>query len=663
MERYFGPNGLLAQKVQGFEYRAPQQEMAQAVFESIRSGIPLLVEAGTGTGKTWAYLIPAILSGKKVVVSTGTKTLQDQILDHDIPLLKRLVSPQLQAVCLKGRRNYLCRRRIRAFAYQPTFRNRTEGVLYRRFQNWATKTETGDRAEISWLPDSFHVWNEVSSSSEQCPGQQCEDHGRCFLTRARSEASRAQLVVVNHHLFFADLALKAKELGEAIPPYDAVVFDEAHQVEDTAGIYFGVQLSSVRVAELSRDIVGESRKEPTLAKSLKGVKGITDQLEVLARTLYQSLSKGKNTQQGRFRLDRDKTGKLFQQTCEQLTLACEQLSAMLSTKGDSKPTIECFHRRSVELAQASREILEQDDPSLVYWYEMTPHAVFLQGTPIEIAPILGKQLYSRTPAVVMTSATLSIAGSFDYARQSLGTPENAKAMNLQSPFDFMKQAMIYIPKGFPLPHEPSFCERMAEQALEILESTRGRALFLFTSYRNMNEMHQQLRDRLPYPLLVQGEKPKRALLAEFKEKVDSVLLATSSFWQGIDVPGEALTCLLIDKLPFEVPDDPLVAARMERMEEQGKSSFYAFQIPRAVIQLKQGIGRLIRSASDHGIIVLFDSRLLTKSYGRVFLKSLPSCRTVHSIGEIGGFISNAEADSGGDIMPNGSSNDSRVKVK
>lgn len=638
MESYFGPNGLLAQKVDGFEYRASQQKMAQAVHESLLSGVPLLAEAGTGTGKTWAYLIPSILSGKKVVVSTGTKTLQDQILDRDIPLLRRLVAPQLHAVCLKGRRNYLCRRRARDFAYQPTFRNREEGRLYQHFLKWTSGTNSGDRAEIAWLPDSFQAWNEVSCTSEQCHGQQCEDHNRCFLARARMEAARAQLVVVNHHLFFADLSLRAMGAGEAIPEYDAVVFDEAHQLEDTAGIYFGVQLSSVKIADLARDIAKESRKEPVFGKSLGEIKSIIDQLEALARALHQSLSHGRGPS-GRFRLDPGKAGNAFVQTCGQIGHACDRLSALLTPKSDSKPVIECFFRRSAELAQASRDILDQEDSSLIYWYELTPHAVFMQGTPVEIAPILGEKLFSKTPAIIMTSATLSIAGSFEYVRHSLGAPEATREMDLASPFDYQKQAMVYIPRDFPAPNDPAFCKHMADRALEILESTRGRALFLFTSYRNMNEVHRQLVDRLPYPLLVQGQKPKRALLGEFTEKVDSVLLATSSFWQGIDVPGETLTCLLIDKLPFEVPDDPLVAARMERFELQGKSSFYGFQIPRAVIQLKQGMGRLIRTAADRGVIVLFDNRLLTKSYGRVFMKSMPSCRTVHNVGEIREFIS------------------------
>lgn len=641
MKRYFGPEGLLAGKIKGFEYRASQLEMAQGVFDSLQNGAPLLAEAGTGTGKTWAYLIPAIMSGKKAIVSTGTKTLQDQILDHDIPLLKRLIAPQLHAVCLKGRRNYLCRRRARDFAYQPNFYNREEAKLFQRFQKWASRTVTGDRAEIAWLPDSFQTWNEVSSNREQCLGQACDDFNRCFLTRARQEAARARLVVVNHHLFFADLALRKAGAGEAIPEYDAVIFDEAHQLADTVGIYFGVECSSVKTVELSRDLLREYKKDPANAKKYKGIKPIPDQFEALARTLHQSLAQGRGTQ-GRFPLEIDKAGKIFVQTCRQLIHGLEQLSALLTPNGESGAAFDAFRTRALELAHAVQSILDQKDPSLVYWYELTPHAVFIHGTPIEIAPILQTNLFAKTPSSVLTSATLSVAGTFDYFRHSLGLPPSAKEMNLASPFDYRKQALLYVPSDFPQPQEPAFCAHMAEEALQILESTRGRALFLFTSYRNMNEVRERLKDRLPYPLLVQGQKPKRVLLTEFREKVDSVLLATSSFWQGIDVPGEALTCLLIDKLPFEVPDDPLSAARMRSLEEQGKSSFFNYQVPRAIIQLKQGIGRLIRTATDRGVIVLFDIRLQTKSYGRLFMKSMPPCRVVHDLNEIRGFMSLAE---------------------
>lgn len=633
MQRYFGPQGLLAQKVKSYDFRASQLEMAEGVYQCLTVETPLLVEAGTGTGKTWAYLIPAILSGKRVVVSTGTKTLQDQILDHDIPFLKRLIAPHLQAVCLKGRRNYLCLRRFRDFSYQPTLWNKEESRLFRRFQQWAERTPTGDRADLDWLPDGFQTWNEVSSGSEDCLGQQCDDYSRCFITRLRLEASRAHLLVVNHHLFFADLALRGKGLGEILPDYDAVIFDEAHQLEDTIGLYFGLQFSNLKINDLVQDLFRETKRDAGKTRRFQEIHSIAVQLEALSRLLYQGLCPAPGAQ-GRFPLNLQKAGTSFADSCRQLLHALEQLNALLTPKSDSPETLDLLHRRSLEMAGEVREILEQDNPSLVYWYELSAKAVFIYGTPVDVAPVLREKLLSRKSAVVMTSATLSIAGSFDFIRSSLGMPPETRELLLASPFDYEKQALLYIPSSFPAPHEPVFCKHLAEEALQILTKTQGRALFLFTSYRNMKETHGLLKDRLPYPLFVQGEKPKRTLLAQFKQEIHSILFATSSFWQGIDVPGESLSCLLIDKLPFEVPDDPLISARMEHLAAQGKSPFVHYQVPRAVIQLKQGVGRLIRSPGDRGVIAIFDVRLLTKNYGRLFLKSLPPCRRVHHLDDI-----------------------------
>ena len=636
MHRYFGPEGLLAKKIAAFEFRAQQEEMAESVFACLTGEVPLLVEAGTGTGKTWAYLIPAILSGKKVVVSTGTKTLQDQILDHDIPLLKGMIAPRLRAVCLKGRRNYLCLRRFKDFVFQPTFWNREEAKSFRRFQNWAARTKTGDRSEIPWLPDHYQFWNEVSSSTDQCLGQKCEEHPRCFLNRIRSEAARAELVVVNHHLFFADLALRKKGAG-VLPPYDAVVFDEAHQVEDVIGPYFGLQFSNLGITDLARDLERHGQKELKNVSSLQAVRNIGKQLEGLSRQLHHTFRRRHKTQ-GRFPLDLRRVGEDFPAMTRQLINALDQLRGLLSPAVEQQPVAELLINRALEAATALKEIVAQRDESLVYWYEVNPHAVFLHGTPAQINAILQHEVFSKTPAAVFTSATLSVGNSFGFIRETLGVPPEAGEKLLASPFCFEEQTLLYVPVAFPEPQHPDFCSQLAVEAMEILKKSRGRALLLFTSYRNMNEVHQQLQDRLPFPMLVQGQKPKRILLAEFKEKVDSILLATSSFWQGVDVPGEALSCLLIDKLPFEVPDDPLIAARMEQVTRQGKSAFFEYQVPRAILQLKQGVGRLIRSSQDRGVIAIFDIRLRTKSYGQTFLRSLPPCRLVQDKAAIGAFF-------------------------
>lgn len=636
MERYFGPKGLLAAKISGFDFRASQLQMAEAVAESLALRKPLIVEAGTGTGKTWAYLIPAILSGLRVVVSTGTKTLQDQILDHDIPFLKRLLRPALKAVCMKGRGNYLCRRRFRDFAYQPTLYSREEAKLFKRFQTWAKRTPTGERADISWLPDRFLTWNEVCSSTEHCLGQACEDHGRCFVTQLRAEASRADLLVVNHHLFFADLSLRRNGGGEILPNYDAVIFDEAHQIEDTAGPTFGIELSDLKIFDFARDLMKEGKrggKTPAAQAMMR----IAQQLEVLGRLLSKDLGHGR-AKTGRFTLDHQKVGPGFTDTCEKIVHAAGEISSIITPGSDNPPAWEPLYRRGLEIGHCARSIMEGNDPSLVYWYELTPKATFLHGTPVEVGPLIHDHLFGRVPSVVLTSATLSVAGSFDYVRNTLGAPSDCTELTLPSPFDYGHQAGLFIPARFPAPLDPDFIPSLASQVIEILGKTRGRALLLFTSYRNMTAVHDLIKGKLPYPILMQGQKAKRALLAEFKENVSSVLLATSSFWQGIDVPGETLSCLLIDKLPFEAPDDPLIAARMETFTERGKSPFFHYQIPRAIIGLRQGVGRLIRSQDDRGIIGIFDIRLTTKGYGRLFLDSLPRCRIISHPDEIDGFF-------------------------
>ena len=635
MEKYFGPEGILASKVEGFEPRPGQIEMAREVFEAFRSGATLMAEAGTGTGKTWAYLVPAMLSGKKVIVSTGTKTLQDQILDHDIPFLRKNIDSKLKVVCLKGRRNYLCRRRFLEFCYQPTLWSREEATLFRRFQKWAATSTSGDRAEIHWLPDNFRAWNDVCSSSEYCLGRQCPEFSRCHLTRLRNDAAHADIVVVNHHLFFADMALRLKGTDGVIPEYDAVVFDEAHQLEDVAGEYFGLNFSSFALAQLSRDILkgctGANKQDSS------AVQAAGRQLEVLSRLFAQVLAQSGKAA-GRFRFEPEKAPTDFADTCRQIVHALDELPARIKPFEEKAENLACAGRRAAELSAALTSLIEQKDPSLVYWQEATQQGVFLKATPIEVGPILSGQLFSTVSSVVMTSATLSVAGAFDFVRKALGVPAGGRELLVHSPFAYERQAIAYIPTRFPAPNDGSFCTRMAGEAVEIIEKTRGRALLLFTSYKNMHEVYKILTGRISFPILVQGQKTKRALLQEFKDTVESVLLATSSFWQGIDVPGEALSCVIIDKLPFEVPDDPVTASRIDRIAKQGGNSFYEYQVPRAAIQLKQGVGRLIRSSGDRGVIAVFDIRMLTKGYGQVFVKSLPPCRIVHSLDQIDTFL-------------------------
>lgn len=637
MQQYFGPQGILAQKFDHFEYRSSQLAMAQEVYHCLKREIPLLAEAGTGTGKTWAYLIPAILSGKRVVISTGTKNLQDQILDHDIPLLKKHLFPRLKALCLKGRGNYLCRRRFGDFVYQPSFHNRSEAILFRRLLQWAARTKSGDRAEIPWLPDQFPAWNEVCSSTDRCLASQCENMSRCFIHRMRVEAAQAHIVVVNHHLFFADLALRKKAMTEVLPEYDAVIFDEAHQLEDIVGFYFGVQFSSRGLNELSQDLARQCRKAIPKGQKVQDLLKSSQQLEAQARVLQRVMqdSAGSN---GRFPLDLAKVGEGFSRVCSRTVRVLETLGERLLSFREGDPAFDALHRRGSEMARSITRIQTQNESSLIYWFELNPGTVSFHGTPVTVASILEEVLFSRISAVILTSATLTVGGSFQYLRGSLGMPVETRELSVPSPFAYEEQTILYIPPDFPAPTDPAFCRSLAEEALLILRKSRGRGLFLFTSYRNLHQVYDLLKDQLSYPILFQGQKPKRVLLSEFKDRIDSVLMATSSFWQGIDVPGESLTCLLIDKIPFEVPDDPISAARMRYLDSQGKNAFFHYQVPRAVIQLKQGLGRLIRSSQDRGIMGIFDVRLLRKNYGALFLRSLPPCRLVHRLEDLDAYL-------------------------
>lgn len=639
IDHFFGPKGLLSTKVASFEFRRTQLEMANAVAGCMADEIPLIAEAGTGTGKTWAYLIPSFLSGKKVVVSTATKALQDQILDYDIPILKKLVNPRLRVVCLKGRRNYLCRRRFHEFSYQPTFWNREEARFFHRFHKWAVDTTNGDRSEIPWLPDHFQFWLEVTSSSDQCLGQNCPENQDCFLNRLRSEAHRADLIVVNHHLFFADLTLRKKGTG-ILPEYQAVVFDEAHELPDIIETYFGIYFGSSRILELKLDLQRKLKSESRARGERLSLENLADQLDAIVRQFQQYFGR-LHGGSGRFPFSPQKCGKEFLGLLEQLTGALDHTAAVLHGPAQEDPVYESLQLRSLEMSGELASLIEQDDAKYITWYEVAPNMFTLHATPVTVDDVIPKDVFPKTSAVVFTSATLSVNGSFDYFRQSLGLVSECREMLVTSPFKYEEQSLLYIPKHLPSPHERDFCQQLAEDARTILLKSRGRALFLFTSYRNMYEVHRRLTDKLPFTLLLQGEKPKRSLLAQFKEDLNSVLFATSSFWQGVDVPGEALSCLLIDKLPFETPDDPILSSRTERMAKEGKNPFFHYQVPRAIMQLRQGVGRLIRSSQDRGIIAIFDVRLLTKSYGQHFLRALPASRIVHTHDDLESFFSSS----------------------
>jgi ATP-dependent DNA helicase DinG len=639
-----------------WEPRPAQIEMAERVERALEKGRALVVEAGTGTGKTLAYLLPAARSGLKVVVSTATKTLQEQLADKDVPLVQAL-GADARFAFLKGRQNYLCLLRKEHFDRQPTFAVREEAGLYDRLHAWAQETQTGDRAELADLPESFSAWRDVSSTTDTCTGQKCPHYDRCFVFKMRRQAAEADVVVVNHHLFFADLALRSSSAGDAgaavLPRYDAVIFDEAHAVEEVATENFGAQLSSFRISELARDVL-RLQTAPAAARDLAA------RLAREGSAFFEAAARCR-PEGGRFSRDSDRwtlsSGSLAPAEPERLVLVelLRALGAALSGSADDE--VQLLERRCLILgadlalfgdsdAVGGRADIEYEEPrplrSLVQWAEQRAGHLFLHASPVDVASLLQDRLYDRIGPVVFTSATLSVAGSLDYFARRVGLRDAHGPLFpldetvLASPFDFENNAAIYLPRRMADPRDERFAVAVADELRQLLPITSGRAFALFTSLRVMRQVHALLAPELPWQVLLQGERPKAQLLRAFREK-PSVLFASQSFWEGVDVQGEALSLVVIDKLPFASPGEPLVEARIERLRAQGEEPFTAFQVPEAALALKQGFGRLIRSAKDRGIVALLDPRLTQKGYGRRFLESLPRCRIVRTPEEARGF--------------------------
>jgi ATP-dependent DNA helicase DinG len=639
----------LARALPAFEPRPSQLAMAEQVERALSQGRALLVEAGTGTGKTLAYLLPAARSGLKVVISTATKTLQEQLADKDVPLVQALGATARFAF-LKGRQNYLCLLRKEHFDRQPTFAAREEAGMYGQLHSWAQETRTGDRAELAGLPEGFATWREVNSTADTCTGQKCPYYDRCFVFSLRRQAAEADVVIVNHHLFFSDLALRSSSAGDAgaavLPRYDAVIFDEAHAVPEIATESFGTQLSSFRFAELSRDVL-RVPAAPQPARDLAG------RLLREGSAFFEAAARCRPAP-GRFSRDADRwplpPGSLLPAERERESLAelLRALGAALSGSGSDE--VQLLERRclllSAELslfgasqAVSGRGDLEYDEPrppdGPVQWAEQRSGHLFLNASPVDVAGISQDHLYDRVGPVVFTSATLAVGGSLDYFARRVGLKDSGGPLFpldevvLPSPFDYEANAAIYLPERMPDPQDERFADAVADELRRLLPITEGRAFALFTSLRNMRRVYELLAPELPWQVLLQGERPKAQLLKAFRDK-PSVLFASQSFWEGVDVQGDALSLVAIDKLPFASPGEPLVQARIERLRAAGEDPFSAFQLPEAALALKQGFGRLIRSAKDRGLVALLDPRIAGRRYGRRFLDSLPPCRVVRS---------------------------------
>lgn len=607
-------DGAFADHIEGFQPRPQQQAMAAAISGLMAEGGVLVIEAGTGVGKTFAYLAPVLSAGEKVVLSTGSKALQDQLYFKDLPLVRKALGLSLKSALLKGRANYLCLHRLNLALSDGRLPDRKQVSYLRRIDDWSGLTTTGDIAEMTAVPRDAPVWSHVTSTVDNCLGAECDEYQECFVVKARRKAQEADIVVVNHHLFFADMALKEEGFGELLPAVDVVVLDEAHQLPDIASTFFSETLSSRQLQEWCRDTRAESLSN---ASDMPDIRDHIDTLEKAVLDLRLAMdAPGQRAPWSRLR-DQPAIVEHIGLMLE----AMQGLEKLLEHAAERSKGLEMAYERLIELRKRL-QALQEPRPDVIQWYETFTRSFALTSTPLDVATPLQRCMDAFPCRWVLTSATLAVGESFTHFTARLGLQE-ARTLQLDSPFDYWHNSLLYLPANLPEPQQFEFVPAMVEAALPVIEAAQGRTFMLFTSYRAMNQAAELLRDELDYPLLVQGDSPPRDMIDKFRKLGNAVLLGTASFWEGVDVRGEALSCVIIDKLPFAAPNDPVLEARLDTLRKQGQNPFAEQQLPHAVITLKQGVGRLIRDQADRGVLMICDNRLRTRSYGHTFLNSLP----------------------------------------